>query len=240
VWLGAIAITIGATVTAAAAAGANRSAEAIMREGPGISNHPVNVVPSASISVPKDWPVAENGAITCRTCHTGFPSIGDRGDPNLRDFVHGETSPAEFCAQCHSLAGRDSAASAHWSALRVAHIKARGSGGSLSGQLLDVDSRRCLECHDGVNATDAVNATAWNRRAGRIGNITTNHPVGIAYPPRHKRDDYRPASSLPEGIQLPSNQVSCISCHDLYARDNHLLTVSMDGSRLCFSCHATK
>ena len=109
-----------------------------------------------------------------------------------------------------------------------------------SGAMLDADSRRCLECHDGVNATDAINATAWNRGGTRIGNITTNHPVGIAYPPRKKRDEYRPASALPGEIQLPSGQGSCVSCHDLYARDRRRLTVTMDGSRLCYSCHTTK
>lgn len=239
-WLEAITIAVGAAIASAGAAAATRSAESLMREGPGVSNHPINVVPSATITVPDGWPVDENGAIICRTCHTGFPSLGDGGDPNLRDFEHGRTDPASFCAKCHSVDRRDTAANAHWSALRVAHIKARGSGGLRSDSLLDADSRRCLQCHDGVNATDAINTTAWNRHGNRFGNITTNHPVGVTYPPRAKRDDYRPASSLPEQIQLPRGQVSCVSCHDLYARDQHRLAVPMDGSQLCFSCHTSK
>jgi predicted CXXCH cytochrome family protein len=211
-----------------------------MRAGPGVSNHPVNVVPSDGITLPDGWPVAENGAITCRTCHTGFPSRGDGDDPNLRDFDYRRMDPADFCVKCHAVDRHDTAASAHWAALRVAHIQARGRGGARSGRMLDADSRRCLECHDGVNATDANNTTAWNRGGLRIGNVTTNHPVGIEYPPRKKRDEYRPASALPDEIQLSSGRISCVSCHDLYARDRHRLTVPMDGSRLCYSCHTTK
>ena len=86
-----------------------------------------------------------------------------------------------------------------------------------------------------------MNATPWNPGGGYDGTQTGNHPVGVRYPLGAGRDSgvsFRPAGLLPEQVRLPGGVVSCVSCHDLYAPERHLLTVSLDGSALCFTCHA--
>ena len=35
-----------------------------LRDGPGVVNHPVRIVPSSAVRIPKDWPLDGNGAIT--------------------------------------------------------------------------------------------------------------------------------------------------------------------------------
>jgi predicted CXXCH cytochrome family protein len=67
--------------------------------------------------------------------------------------------------------------------------------------------------------------------------VTTNHPVGVRYGARGSSVALRPASLLPDNVRLPDGTVSCVSCHDLYARDGHLLSVPLDESTLCYTCH---
>jgi predicted CXXCH cytochrome family protein len=91
-----------------------------------------------------------------------------------------------------------------------------------------------------VSAADAVNKTPWGRSGGFLEDSRRNHPVGVRYPDRTPRNfsvPFRPVSSLPERIRLPEGKVGCVSCHDLYARDEHLLTVPIEGSELCLTCH---
>lgn len=208
--------------------------------GPGVSNHPVHVVPSADIEVPEGWPVDTNGSITCLTCHAALPSPREKSGPKLRDFDGHREDPTAFCMKCHTGQDRSSAAAMHWAAVGVAHVMPDSRRDRRSGGLLDSESRRCLACHDGVNATESQNMTGGNRRGGYIGNRTGNHPVGVRYPKGARRGSgaaMRPASLLPKEVRLPGGMVSCVSCHDLYARERHLLTVPLDGSALCFTCH---
>ena len=97
-----------------------------------------------------------------------------------------------------------------------------------------------MECHDGVTAPESASATSWNRGPGSLGDLRRNHPVGVRYEQRPVRGAavrLRPASSLPATARLPNGRISCTSCHNLYARDDHKLTVPNEGSALCFTCH---
>ena len=88
---------------------------------------------------------------------------------------------------------------------------------------------------------DAKNATPWSRGGGDHGNRTANHTVGARYPSGGSRGStraLRPASLLPKQVRLPDGKISCVSCHDLYAPERFYLTVPLDGSQLCFTCHA--
>ncbi len=213
-----------------------------LRSGPGVFNHPVNVRPSERIHIPKGWPLATDGSITCLTCHSSIPVLDD-GNPKLRASEQ-VADGQPFCAACHTDQDRSSAAAAHWLAVDVAHVRpgknpsSRGGGGRI-----DDDSARCLSCHDGVNASEAQNMTAWNRSAAFNGPISGNHPIGVQYPSRPSRgveSGFRPAGLLPREVQLPNGVVSCVSCHNLYGREQHRLTVPLEGSELCFTCHDMK
>ncbi len=214
-----------------------------LRSGPGVSNHPVNVRPSEQIHIPKGWPLASDGTVTCLTCHSEVPALDGAGDPHLRTtekLADGES----FCTACHNDQDRSSATAAHWLAVDVAHVRpdkhmsSHGAGGRL-----DDDSAHCLSCHDGVNASEAQNMTTWNRGAGFNGPVSGNHPIGMQYPSRPSRgveSGFRPASLLPREVQLPNGVVGCVSCHNLYGRDKDRLAVPIEGSQLCFTCHDMK
>jgi len=224
----------------AAGAGGSSTANVGQGNGPGITNHPVHVIPSETVVIPSGWPLSDRGAITCLTCHTEIATESEQSGPKLRDFESEDARSGEFCAKCHGRAGHRSASSTHWIAVQVAHLpgdRADPRGGS---SLLDTGTRRCLSCHDGASAIESKNVTPWTHSRGYVGDKRRSHPVGVLYgDPSRPKDlsPLRPASSLPQGVALPDGKVGCISCHNLYAGTRHLLTVPIQGSELCLTCH---
>ena len=82
--------------------------------------------------------------------------------------------------------------------------------------------------------------TAWNRGGGSIGATARNHPVGVNYPRTGRNGkgvQLRPTLVLPQAVRLPGGTVGCLSCHNLYARDPGRLSVPIEGSLLCMTCH---
>ncbi len=145
-----------------------------------------------------------------------------------------------FCAKCHTESARSSVEAMHWQALSRAHPGGRRSAGG-SSRSLDSESRSCMSCHDGVNAPDPVSDA--RHFAGRNSSIDPlrSHPVGIPYPTgtsRRQKASFRPVAMLPEEIRLPNGTVGCGSCHNLYAKTRFRLSVPIEDSALCFSCHA--
>jgi len=206
--------------------------------GPGSANHPVGVVPSGAITVPTGWPLDRRGAITCLTCHERIPD-GPR-EPYLREFAAPDAPPIAFCAKCHRRPLEQTAGSMHWIAMGVAHVSPDQTVEYGAGSVLDSHTRQCLSCHDGATATESKNVTHIRRSTGSLAESGSNHPVGILYDDVSRDADLsplRPASSLPAEVPLPGGRVACISCHNLYAGDPFLLTVPIDGSALCFTCH---
>ncbi len=205
-----------------------------LRFGPGVANHPVGVAPSANIRIPEGWPLEFDGTIGCKTCHTQLPSMSG-GDAHLRPVDGEPVQQRTFCSTCHQQRGVRDASGLHWMAVGSAHVKRRQD--NRFGGRMDSESRRCLSCHDGVSASNAVNGT---RGGGSFFALHKNHPIGVDYPPRHEpgTSAYRHPTSLPETVRIPDGKVSCVSCHDLYAHRKNLLTVTTDNSALCFTCHA--
>ncbi len=209
--------------------------------GPGVSNHPVNIVPSAGMRIPPGWPLAPDGSITCKTCHASIPFPGVQGSGRPRGMDDSFSDALAFCMNCHRDTVGGSAATTHWVALPRAHIlrdsfKNRFAGGGA----LDEASRNCLTCHDGLNASDAGHETGLSRSLANLGEKDRNHPIGVLYPQFGKRRaevPLRPAAALPATVQLPGGMVSCVSCHDLYQPDRNRLSVPINDSRLCLTCH---
>ena len=207
--------------------------------GPGISNHPVRVVPTTAVSIPTGWPLDDRGAITCLTCHVEIPAGMGGSDPRLRRVESQEALPGRFCATCHHQSAPRNDRSVHRLALGVAHVGS-GSANLITGGPLDSHSLQCLSCHDGASATDSANMTPGTPQRGYLDGEHHNHPVGVRYqrPSRAKdASPLHPASLLPRQVNLPDGKVSCISCHNLYAGSRYLLTVPIQGSRLCLTCH---
>jgi predicted CXXCH cytochrome family protein len=214
----------------------NAGLEAALLHGPGVMNHPVRVVPSELVSVPEEWPLSADGTITCLTCHSQLPSLRGDGEYHLRS-TRRAGGQIEFCQNCHSCDGPRTAASMHWTVAQVAHVSPAGAGATRS-RGLDAPSRRCLECHDGVNASESTNPTGASPK--RAWDEQRNHPVGIRYPDVGRDGggrQLRSTRSLPQHVRLPDGKVSCISCHNLYAGRPGLLSVPIEESQLCFTCH---
>lgn len=209
--------------------------------GPGASNHPVNIVPSSGVTIPLGWPLDPDGSITCTTCHVSVPSPDGKGGGRLRGMNDSFSDALAFCMNCHRDSAGGSAATAHWMAVPKAHILRDSFQDRFArGGVLDGASRDCLTCHDGLNASDAGHEMGLNRSSGYLGDKDRNHPIGVPYPRSGKRRvevPLRPAAVLPETVRLPGGMVSCVSCHDLYHPDKNRLSVPIEGSRLCLTCH---
>ncbi len=124
-------------------------------------------------------------------------------------------------------------------AVGYAHLAPEGESRARRGAVLDAVSSNCLTCHDGVNAREAGHQ--WLRSAGGyLGDPGRNHPVGIPYVRRendHRGSPLRHVTLLPKEVRLPDGKVSCVSCHNLYNVERYRLSVPIEGSRLCLTCH---
>lgn len=220
--------------------GGSSTVERTAQFGPGITNHPVGVIPSAAIAVPSSWPLDNRGAITCLTCHAEIPVDRDAPKPRLRGFESRSPQATEFCARCHGMADGHNAKSGHWRTLGVAHLSSERLDLRRGGDVFDFRTRQCLSCHDGVNAPESTNTTPWTRSLGDMGDKRRNHPIGVRYRDLARPADLsplRPAGLLPPEVALPNGNVSCLSCHNLYSGREYLLTVPVKGSKLCLTCH---
>lgn len=212
---------------------------AALRSGPGVTNHPIGVIPSSSVQIPQGWPLDAAGTMTCRTCHEKLPSLTGGSGPNLRGGNGFSGNSSVFCTNCHDDAEQRGTLGMHWMAIGRAHVKPTPGRDRHSFDVLDTASLRCLSCHDGVTAQETSHATAGGHGRGWLDGTAGNHPVGIRYATqrRGKGTRLRGRSTLPPEVRLPDGRVSCISCHNLYSDDAKLLSVPIEGSALCFSCH---
>lgn len=105
---------------------------------------------------------------------------------------------------------------------------------------IDELTLQCLNCHDGVYTTGHLirlrNGTA--RGAGSIDRIHGGHPIGMDYGTLAFRGrNLKRPDQLPPEIILASGKVGCLSCHNPANPEGHHMTVAMEHSTLCFSCH---
>lgn len=210
-----------------------------LSDGPGLQNHPVRVVPSSAVSMPKGWPLDSDGTIKCTTCHTSLPSLDGAGEPMLRDFDPATESPVAFCGKCHVGESQRNVACMHALIGGRAHITVDQDRSVQVTGTLDHESRQCLSCHDGVTAGEHMNGASASGMSFR-GGPGRAHPVGVPYNEQRSRKRsvrLRPKSLLPTGVRLPGGAVSCVSCHDLFGKRPSLLAVPIEASRLCLTCH---
>lgn len=212
-----------------------------LRQGPGVSNHPVGVMPSAAIQIPEGWPLDASGSLTCTTCHQSLPALDGSGGSQLRGGPELRRGGPAFCATCHTDDGAPGGTNhAHWQAIGLAHPRDDRRSARTPRGGLDRESRSCLSCHDGLNAPDASHSGTGKLAAGWADPRGRSHPVGVRYSLASSRPAttrLKPPGSLPPTVRLPDGAVSCVSCHDLYAGTPGLLTVPIERSQLCLTCH---
>ena len=213
-----------------------------MRRGPGLSNHPVNVIPSRAVTLPTGWPLAFDGSMTCFTCHEDMPSLNGGSGPRLRGVDGSVANSEAFCENCHGDGHERTAAAMHWMAVPRAHITSDSDRdtGQIGFGGVDSASRRCLGCHDGVTAGESAYELGGTGGGSSFGDRGRNHPIGVSYPRGGRRRaevPLRAAAQVPSHVRLPDGMVGCVSCHDLYNQTPKRLAVPIEGSRLCFACH---
>ena len=205
--------------------------------GPGVYNHPVDVVPSSAVTVPLGWPLSKGGAITCLTCHKAIPTDQD---PQLRDPDYRPDVPTAFCVNCHEPGDLSSGHNDHWRAGFSAHVQPHKTQNARNSGSIDAQTRACMSCHDGASASESNNPTPETMGRSYAGDRRRDHPVGMDYRPEKFVDGdvpLRPRATLPAEVQLPEGKVSCVSCHNIYADTDYMLTVPVRGSKLCLTCH---
>ncbi len=199
-------------------------------------SHPIGVKPS--FSLPADLPLDWKGELTCSTCHEMHP---DEGSDLVANgfFLRRNSRGRDFCLECHRRNFLSNRSMSHSMAGNAAHYTP-GRSPDASGSRLGESSAACLTCHDGSLASDEsipdLEPGVWHH-GGYSG--STSHPLGVDYrdAQRRKRRGYRDMSALPDVIKLPDGKVECVSCHNLYSQNQHLLAISNEGSRLCLICH---
>ncbi len=200
-------------------------------------SHPVGVKPT--FKLPLDMPLDWKGEMTCTTCHRMHGDDDNRFFFNNK-FLRRNSTGKAFCLECHQNNFLSNRSMGHSVAQNAAHYTPRDS---FAGEAkIDESSASCLTCHDGSLAKDEGSAiierTAGIWRHGGQSN-RSSHPLGVSYSRAHARKPhaYRPMAELPRTVRLPGGKVECVSCHNLYAKDECLLAVSNERSRLCLTCH---
>ena len=199
-------------------------------------SHPIGIKPS--FSLPADLPLDWKGELTCSTCHEMHPDEGDTLTANAF-FLRRNSRGRDFCLECHRQDFLSNRSMGHSMTGTAAHYTP-GQSADSSGARLDESSATCLTCHDGSLAPDEgipdLEPGVWHHGGY---SSTTSHPLGVDYRAAmiHKRRGYREISTLPDVVKLPDGKVECVSCHNLYSHNKHLLSISNEGSRLCLTCH---
>ncbi|MHB8877672.1 MAG: cytochrome c3 family protein [Myxococcaceae bacterium] len=105
-----------------------------------------------------------------------------------------------------------------------------------------VDSARCIACHDG-SVTSAVPYTY--HASGDLSGLQFDdrggsHPIEFDYGSASLRRPTRlaPIDQLNPVLVLSGGKVTCATCHDGQSPHPFHTAVRMDGSAMCFACHA--
>lgn len=107
---------------------------------------------------------------------------------------------------------------------------------------IDPLSADCVECHDGVLASDVpvLFQSVPNSPANAYNHSTRyqNHPIGMNYAYSSLSPALRKREQLPGNMRFIDSKVGCLSCHDpLNNQVANNLAVGNEGSGLCLTCH---
>ncbi|GAM11467.1 doubled CXXCH motif protein [Geobacter sp. OR-1] len=101
--------------------------------------------------------------------------------------------------------------------------------------LPDEISAGCMACHDGTLGPGGD----VKRSHGENSTISGSHPIGADYNNiSYTKNGYRNIHNIRASIKFVDGRLGCLSCHDLQNKEKNQLSASMNGSMLCFECHA--
>jgi len=195
------------------------------------NSHPIGMIPS--MKVPEGFALSWSGKMTCATCHD--PHAADSGDD--LNFMRTTARGKDFCDLCHR-GSLPIGGGVHVGSVGIAHSKSGVvEDGNSFNQVVDPITLECLNCHDGVIASDASykvlggEAVTYQRRG-------LSHPIGMDYRKAALHDrELRPVEMISPEIALYDGKVGCASCHNPYSRQRRMLIIDNVGSALCRECH---
>ncbi|HEY6871928.1 MAG TPA: cytochrome c3 family protein [Geobacteraceae bacterium] len=117
-----------------------------------------------------------------------------------------------------------------------------GTNNTAEHRETDIDSfsKECLNCHDGLRATDVTvdyrNEPGISGRGRHVSG--KDHPIGMYYASYAALGrGYKPAAMLNRKMVLVNGKVGCLTCHNPLNPERSHLVMSDYRSALCLSCH---
>lgn len=191
-------------------------------------SHIIGIKPSMYVG--DEFPLSEDGLMTCNTCHDIHMKRLDPDTGKRTYMLRVDARGKALCDKCHegTLAPFMEGTPSHAETLTKAHF---GYYSAVSG-IVDQGSWQCMKCHEGGFASHApVNFDT--------GLINGNHPIGIDYLRSFikKKGELKHPGAINKEIKFIGGKLGCLSCHNIYNLKQHKLSVRNEGSRLCASCH---
>jgi predicted CXXCH cytochrome family protein len=215
--------------------------------------HQVGRIPSQEVSIPPDFPLDENGALKCTTCHTPH-AVSEASESMVEYFLRAPNENSSFCRTCHKQKLGGLARGNHpldvSAQIKTSVIVAAGGqfGTSQDNQII---CETCHRAHGGINekflvlpveniqsmsvlceACHTKNAIRPGRESGK----TLSHPVdvvpgqGVQIPPAWKHGE-----KIVVGTR---GEIVCRTCHKPHGADSEFLLATPQGKdALCIQCH---
>jgi predicted CXXCH cytochrome family protein len=218
--------------------------------------HQVGRVPSKQVSIPPDFPLDENGALKCTTCHTPH-AVSEESESMVKYFLRAPNENSVFCRTCHRQKLGGLAKGNHpidVSAKVKTNIIEQAGGKFGTSRSKQIICETCHRAHGGVNnkrlvlpveniKTMSVLCEACHTRnairPGKASGKTLSHPV-----------DVKPG----KGVKIPRawangekvvtgrrGELVCRTCHKPHQADREaLLAIPKGKDALCVQCHRSK
>lgn len=219
--------------------------------------HQVGKIPSARVRIPDNFPLDDNGALMCATCHTPHALTAPAGDsPEGQVFLRADNTDSAMCRLCHIAAQGGASKGNHpidISADRIPDAIVAAGGKTGSAMPNQIICETCHTAHGGVNNSFLLLPTEDSQ--GRSLLCETCHTTAPGTPkPGMKKQYSHPVDIVPDAkiAQFPprweggsrvvrgtSGQIVCRTCHmPHYApSSDHLLVQDNREDSLCLQCH---
>ncbi len=217
--------------------------------------HRAGVVPSEKITVPKDFPLDDQGGLQCATCHTPHALASTAGE-SIEIFFRVTNRDSNLCRTCHRDKEGGPARGNHSIDVTVAKqpdevLRAGGRfGDATPGGII---CETCHIAHGGVNDKFLVLSAEDTSRSvlciachgysplapGSGPADGGSHPVNVK--PRRGRLPSRWSNGA-EVVAGSNGELICRTCHSPHAAfDNaHLLVELNKNDSICLQCHGDK
>ncbi|MBI5789180.1 MAG: hypothetical protein HZA78_10035 [Candidatus Schekmanbacteria bacterium] len=218
--------------------------------------HPVYVIPSENVQVPKTFPLNKDGKIYCGTCHSAHGvDWGKKQEEQMLErtvFLRFENPNSFICKQCHVNKVRSKAHNNH--PVDVTTIKIPQEVYDLGGKTgFMKDQVICQSCHRVHGAKGGYKLL--------IKSIKNSELCGICHKDKYVDDraeaekrGTHPVNIVPKYAQISQEaknrgsregsdgKIICLSCHKIHnaPEGTKILLASNSGSNLCRLCHQDK